>query len=110
MHAVLEALCCSCNSVPWAQACLRALPLTRQGQKVNCVPGSRALTDKRSLIETLTGAYGEDAFGILPRTFLLPEQYWEWRLWLQHQVTFWRVCHLSCTSLSICLLEDQFGL
>jgi len=26
-------------------------------------------------------AYGERAFTILPRCFLLPEGYWAWRLW-----------------------------
>lgn len=25
--------------------------------------------------------YGEGAFTILPRSFLLPEGYWAWRLW-----------------------------
>ena len=26
-------------------------------------------------------AYGDGAFSILPRSFLLPEGYWAWRLW-----------------------------
>lgn len=69
-----------------SQACLRALPHTQPGQKVSCMPGIVALSDKRRLIETLTSAYGEGAFSILPRTFLLPELYWEWRLWIQGQV------------------------
>ncbi len=57
------------------QACLKALPHTVPGQRVNCIPGISALTDKRRLIETLVRAYGEGAFRIVPRTFLLPEQY-----------------------------------
>ena len=32
-------------------------------------------------VETLARAYGEGAFSILPRSFLLPEGYWAWRLW-----------------------------
>ena len=32
-------------------------------------------------VETLARAYGECAFSILPRSFLLPEGYWAWRLW-----------------------------
>ena len=32
-------------------------------------------------METLARAYGEGAFSILPRSFLLPEGYWAWRLW-----------------------------
>ncbi|BDA46895.1 probable tubulin polyglutamylase ttll6 [Coccomyxa sp. Obi] len=71
--------------VYWAnrRACLKALPHTRPGQKVSCMPGITALSDKRRLIETLTSAYGDGAFTILPRTFLLPELYWDWRLWIQ---------------------------
>lgn len=68
------------------QACLKALPRTQPGQRVNCVPGVTALSDKRRLVETLIGSYGSGAFTIIPRTFLLPQQYWDWRLWLLHQV------------------------
>ena len=48
------------------QACLKALPHTVPGQRVNCIPGISALTDKRRLIETLVRAYGEGAFRIVP--------------------------------------------
>ena len=68
------------------QACLKALPHTRPGHKVSCMPGITALSDKRRLIETLTSAYGEGAFTILPRTFVLPELYWDWRVWMHDQV------------------------
>lgn len=71
------------------QACLKALPHTEPGQRVNCIPGITALTDKRRLIETLVNVYGEGAFQIVPRTFLLPEQYVEWLAWLRaHAVCF----------------------
>ena len=65
------------------QACLKALPHTVHGQRVNCIPGISALTDKRRLIETLVRAYGDGASQIVPRTFLLPEQYLEWRAWIR---------------------------
>ncbi len=65
------------------QACLKALPHTVPGQRVNCIPGISALTDKRRLIETLVRAYGEGAFRIVPRTFLLPDEYLEWRAWIR---------------------------
>lgn len=66
-----------------AQACLKALSHAVPGQRVNCIPGISALTDKRRLIETLVRTYGEGAFQIVPRTFLLPEQYLEWRAWMR---------------------------
>ena len=68
------------------QACLKALPHTVLGQRVNCIPGITALTDKRRLVETLVRTYGEGAFQIAPRTFLLPEQYLEWRAWIRAHV------------------------
>ena len=62
------------------QACLRALPHTQPGQRVNCVPGTAALSRKGHMIATLLSAYGSGAFSIIPRTFLLPQHYWDWRL------------------------------
>ncbi|KAK9818821.1 hypothetical protein WJX74_005844 [Apatococcus lobatus] len=67
------------------QGCERALLNIRPGQKVSCVPGMEAVTDKRRLATTLRAAYGEGAFSIIPRTYLLPEEYWRWRLVLQAQ-------------------------
>ena len=81
-----------------AQACLRALPHTRPGQRVSCVPGSTALSHKGRLIETLQAAYGSGAFSIIPRTFLLPQQYWDWRLWLTDSVTILSSTSLCCFS------------
>ena len=85
---------------PALQACLKALPRTRAGQRVNCVPGVTALSDKRRLVETLLGAYGSGAFTVIPRTFLLPQQYWDWRLWLLQQVRAWCPATLLCARLS----------
>jgi hypothetical protein len=68
------------------QACLKALLHTVPGQRVNCIPGITALTDKRRLVETLVRTYGEGAFQIVPRTFMLPEQYLEWRAWIRAHV------------------------
>lgn len=68
------------------QACLKALSHTVPGQRVNCIPGITALTDKRRLVETLVRTYGEGAFQIVPRTFMLPEQYLEWRAWIRAHV------------------------
>ncbi|KAK9832730.1 hypothetical protein WJX81_005345 [Elliptochloris bilobata] len=70
------------------QECYKALPYLGPGQRVSCLPGIAALTDKASLVETLVRAYGELAFSILPRSFLLPEGYWAWRLW--------REAHAAC--------------
>lgn len=68
------------------QACMRALPHTRPGQRVSCLPGTTALSRKGRLVGTLLAAYGSGAFGIIPRTFLLPQQYWDWRLWVADMV------------------------
>lgn len=79
------------------------------------MPGITALSDKRRLIDTLTAAYGEGAFGMLPRTFLLPEGYWDWRLWMEDHVRPSLPCQLhtvhvalgSEISLSISLGVEQ---
>ena len=56
------------------------------GKRVSCVPGLEALTDKHRLVATLLDAYGTRAFDIIPRSYLLPAQYWKWRAWLLQQV------------------------
>jgi len=70
------------------QQCERALTQAKPGQRVNCVPGIQSLTRKGRLIATLTQHYGEGAFELTPRSWLLPEQYWHWRLWAESQVHF----------------------
>ena len=35
---------------------------------------------------TLTEHYGEGAFELMPRSWLLPDHYWHWRLWAEAQV------------------------
>ena len=39
----------------------------RPGQLCSSVPGTQSICKKKKLAETLTAAYGEDAFGIVPR-------------------------------------------
>lgn len=56
------------------------------GQRVNCVPGLEQLTDKYNLIVTLRFYFGEGAFTISPPSYLLPEEYWKWRLRIARQV------------------------
>lgn len=68
------------------QSCFKALKRLRPGQKVGCLPGASALSNKAALVVSLTAAYGEGAFHITPRSYLLPSQYWQWRAWLQTQV------------------------
>jgi len=41
---------------------------------------------KDRLVARLTQFYGEGAFNIIPRSYLLPTQYWPWRMWLAAQV------------------------
>ncbi len=80
------------------QGCKRALMNARPGSKVSCVPGLEAVTEKRRLATTLRAAYGEGAFAIIPRTYLLPEEYWRWRLSLGTQV---RLC--VCVCVCVCV-------
>lgn len=68
------------------QGCLQSLAHAVPGHKVSCVPGLHELTLKDRLIARLTQFYGEGAFDIIPRSYLLPTQYWPWRLWLANQV------------------------
>ena len=68
------------------QGCVRALPHALPGHKISCVPGLHELTMKDRLIARLTQFYGEGAFSIIPRSYLLPAQYWQWRMWLAAQV------------------------
>lgn len=67
------------------QQCERALTQVGPGQKVNCVPGIQSLARKHRLVATLSQHYGEGAFNFIPRSWLLPDQYWHWRLWAESQ-------------------------
>ncbi|KAI8476030.1 MAG: hypothetical protein J3K34DRAFT_516940 [Monoraphidium minutum] len=60
-------------------ACVMALPHMRPGQRVNCVPGVNDIALKKDFVRSWQEAYGEGAFGFIPRSYLLPEQYWVWR-------------------------------
>jgi hypothetical protein len=50
------------------------------------VPGLTALSSKGLLVSSMTAAYGEGAFDVMPRSYVLPDQYWRWRAWLKAQV------------------------
>ena len=76
-----------CSTGAVLQGCEQALVNARPGSKVSCVPGMEAVTEKRRLATTLRAAYGEGAFAIIPRTYLLPEEYWRWQLSLKAQVS-----------------------
>jgi hypothetical protein len=65
---------------------MHALPHAEPGHKISCVPGLHELTMKDRLVARLTQFYGEGAFDIIPRSYLLPTQYWPWRMWLANQV------------------------
>jgi len=83
------------------QQCERALAEVKPGQRVNCIPGIQSLAMKGRLIATLTEHYGEGAFELTPRSWLLPEQYWHWRLWAESQVHF---CSCTLQTNNPCLL------
>ena len=68
------------------QNCERALTQVHPGQRVNCIPGILSLAQKHRLVATLTSHYGEGAFELVPRSWLLPSRYWHWRLWAEAQV------------------------
>lgn len=68
------------------QACERALTKVQGHQKVSCVPGIASLARKNRLIATLVQIYGEGAFELTPRSWLLPHQYWHWRVLAEAQV------------------------
>ena len=42
---------------------------------ISCLPGSQAVSGKAELAASLEAAYGAAAWGILPLTFRLPQQY-----------------------------------
>ena len=50
------------------------------------MPGLTALSSKGLLVRSITAAYGEGAFRVMPRSYVLPDQYWRWRAWLKAQV------------------------
>ena len=82
-------VCCqqaSKGSHSWLQNCERALTQVHPGQRVNCLPGVLSLAQKHRLVHTLTSHYGEGAFELIPRSWLLPSRYWHWRLWAEAQV------------------------
>jgi hypothetical protein len=60
-------------------ACLLAFPHMQRGQRASCLPGARAVTLKKPFVAAWQAAYGERAFGHIPRSYALPEQYWMWR-------------------------------
>lgn len=68
------------------QNCERALTQVHPGQRVNCIPGILSLAQKHRLVATLTSHYGEGAFELIPRSWLLPSRYWQWRLWAEAEV------------------------
>ena len=74
------------NSAYQLQNCERALTQVHPGQRVNCIPGILSLSQKHRLVATLTSHYGEGAFELIPRSWLLPSRYWHWRLWAEAQV------------------------
>lgn len=69
------------------QACEKALTKVQGHQRVSCVPGIASLARKNRLIATLVQHYGEGAFELTPRSWLLPNQYWQWRVQAEAQVT-----------------------
>ena len=64
-------------SVPLSvQGCYEAFKRRlNASHSVSCVPGAQAVTGKASLVGSLQAAYGEGAWGIVPRSFRLPQQY-----------------------------------
>ena len=72
------------------QACERALTKVHARQKVNCVPGIASLARKNRLIATLVQHYGEGAFEMTPRSWLLPNQYWHWRVRAEAQASLFQ--------------------
>lgn len=64
---------------PWpGQGCYEAFKRRlNDTHAVSCVPGTRAVTGKATLGTTLYAAYGDAAWGIVPRSFRLPQQYAE---------------------------------
>ena len=50
------------------------------------MPGSLAITSKRGLAESMVRSYGRTAFATTPPSWVLPEEYWDWRAYVQAQV------------------------
>lgn len=71
---------------------------------MNCIPGILSLAQKHRLAATLTSHYGEGAFELIPRSWLLPSRYWHWRLWAEAQVT---LCHTLLNFFPSCIRKDR---
>ncbi|GIL96200.1 hypothetical protein Vretimale_2070 [Volvox reticuliferus] len=65
------------------RACHSVLGAIAPPKRVNCVPGVEAVAHKQPLVRTMQEAYGEAAFDYIPRSYMLPSQYWVWRSWTQ---------------------------
>eukprot|EP00198_Chlamydomonas_reinhardtii_P010170 XP_001699507.1 predicted protein [Chlamydomonas reinhardtii] len=64
------------------RACHSVLGAIAPPKRVNCVPGVESVAHKQPL-----EAYGEAAFAYIPRSYMLPGQYWTWRAWTQHALS-----------------------
>ncbi len=65
--------------------CVRVslLQVLRPYQVVSIVPGCLCISRKTSLIRTLLNGFGPDiTWGIVPRTFKLPDELDDWGAWL----------------------------
>ncbi|KAG2432255.1 hypothetical protein HXX76_009173 [Chlamydomonas incerta] len=65
------------------RACHSVLGAIAPPKRVNCVPGVESVAYKQPLVRTMQEAYGEAAFAYIPRSYMLPGQYWTWRAWTQ---------------------------
>eukprot|EP00877_Chromochloris_zofingiensis_P003213 jgi/Chrzof1/12893/Cz07g11100.t1 len=65
-----------------ARTALKAIPTVKPGQLISAMPGMFSLTKKRRLSVTLSQAYGDDAWSLMPLSFSLPNEVWSWRTWL----------------------------
>ncbi|GFR45039.1 hypothetical protein Agub_g6409 [Astrephomene gubernaculifera] len=66
------------------RACHAVLGAIAPPKRVNCIPGVEAVAYKQPLVRSMQEAYGEAAFDFIPRSYMLPTQYWIWRAWTQH--------------------------
>lgn len=64
-----------------AKAALAA-DVLRPGQMLAIIPGLLAVTRKTTLARSLRDMFGEAAWGIVPRSFKLPDELDEWSQWL----------------------------
>jgi hypothetical protein len=61
-----------------------ALERARPGQLVAGIPGAIVITRKSSFFRTLEKYYGKQgAWSLVPVTFLLPNDYDQWRAWIK---------------------------